>query len=69
MKKFDAVIKTDTAENWAKATKYVPEKGVIIIYEYNNAPPKIKIGDGLNLVGALPFLINPPSVNQDILEL
>ena len=69
MKKVDAVIKTDLASNWAKATRYVPDRGVIIVYEYEDCAPRIKIGDGTHLVGALPFLVNPPAVNQDTLEL
>jgi hypothetical protein len=69
MKKVDAVIKTDLASNWAKAVNYVPERGVIIVYEYEDCAPRLKVGDGITLVGKLPFLVNPPSVNQDILEL
>ena len=69
MKKVDAVIKVDLASNWAKAVRYVPERGVIIVYEYEDKIPRLKIGDGVTLVGALPFLVNPPTVNQGTLEL
>lgn len=69
MAKVDAVIKVDLASNWAKAKKYVPERGVIIVYEYEDSAPRLKIGDGSTLVGDLPFVSNPPSVNQDTLEL
>lgn len=69
MKKVDAVIKTDLASNWAKAINYVPERGVIIVYEYEDSAPRLKIGDGFTLVEKLPFLVNPPSVNQGTLEL
>lgn len=69
MKKIDAVIKTDLASNWAKAKNYIPSSGAIIVYEYEESAPKIKIGDGRTLVESLPFLVNPPSVSQDILEL
>lgn len=70
MKKSEVVVKTDLASNWAKAVNYVPEKGTIIIYEYEDgSTPNIKIGDGQTLVNDLTFLINPPPcVNQDVLE-
>lgn len=69
MNKINAVIKADLSTNWAKAINYIPEKGTIIVYEYENETPKIKLGDGITLVGKLPFLINPPCVNQETLEL
>ena len=69
MKKVDAVIKTDLASNWAKAKNFVPPAAAIIVYEYEDSAPKIKIGDGRTLVGDLPFLVNPPSVSQGVLEL
>ena len=45
--------KTDTSANWAKATNFVPLKGEIIVYSDLN---RIKIGDGVTKVTALPFL-------------
>jgi len=69
MKKTEAVVKTDLASNWAKAINYVPEKSVIIVYEYEDSAPRIKLGDGIHKVNDLPFLVNPPCVSQDVLEL
>ena len=69
MKKVDAVVKIDLAANWAKATRYIPDQGTIIVYEYEDQVPRLKIGNGVSLVGDLPFLSNPPSVKQDVLEL
>ena len=59
--KIDARIrhKHDTEENWLKATNFVPLLGEMIVYDpdasYSYA--RIKIGDGVNTVSALPFLI------------
>ena len=69
MKKTEAVVKTDLASNWAKALNYVPEKSVIIVYEYEDCAPRIKLGNGVDKVNDLPFLVNPPQVTQDTLEL
>lgn len=69
MKKTEAVVKTDLAFNWAKAVNYVPEKSTIIVYEYEDGAPRIKLGNGVDRVNDLPFLVNPPSVSQDVLEL
>lgn len=51
------LMKTDTSENWAKATNFVPKAGEIIIYSDDER--KIKVGDGLTKVSSLKF------VNQD----
>lgn len=57
MVKTQAVVKTDTEENWNKAKNYIPELNTIIIYTYDDAAPKIKIGDGVHTVISLPFLV------------
>lgn len=44
--------KTDTSENWAKATGFIPKKGELIIYSDLN---RIKVGDGIHNVNDLPF--------------
>lgn len=46
------VQKHDSSANWAKATKFIPLKGEIIIYDDLN---KIKIGDGITKVNDLDF--------------
>lgn len=49
-------MKTGTTSEWELATNFVPLKGEIIIYDDGNgAPPKFKVGDGVTLVGNLPF--------------
>ena len=44
--------KTDTFENWAKATTFVPKKGEMIIY---SDLKQFKVGDGETLLSALDF--------------
>ena len=56
MRKSNAVIRTDLASNWEKAKNYIPDNFTIIVYEYEDASPRIKIGDGIHFVGDLPFL-------------
>lgn len=69
MKKTETVVKTDLAENWEKAVNYIPANGTIIVYEYEDGAPRVKIGNGIMKVGELPFLSNPPpQVSQDVLE-
>lgn len=57
MEKNTATIKVDKAENWEKAKNYVPDIFTIIVYEFDGASPKIKIGDGIHNVDSLPFLV------------
>lgn len=45
MAKNNALIKVDWAENWAKAKNYIPDKFTIIVYQYKDSSPKVKIGD------------------------
>lgn len=46
------VNKNGTSAEWEKATSFVPKKGELILYTDLN---KIKIGDGVTVVGNLPF--------------
>lgn len=52
------INKHDTAENWRKATNFIPKKGEIIVYDVDAfaTVPKIKIGNGETNVNDLPFL-------------
>lgn len=52
------IHKHDIAENWAKATGFIPKIGELIIYDpdENYAYSRIKIGDGTKTVGELPFI-------------
>ena len=68
MEKSGAVIKTDKAENWAKAVNFVPDSFTIVVYEYDGKSPKVKIGDGAHKVNDLPFL-STPEVGEETLSL
>lgn len=50
-------LKHDTEANWLKATTFKPFKGELIIYDVDSAhsAPRFKVGDGVNVVGDLPF--------------
>lgn len=58
MLKSNATIKVDQVENWEKAINYIPDKFTILVFEYKNGTPRIKIGDGSHTVNELPFLNN-----------
>ena len=65
MRKSNAIIKVDLAENWMKAVNYIPDCFTIIVYEFQDASPKIKLGDGVHRLADLPFLIQ----NEDDKEI
>lgn len=57
------ILKHDTTAKWAAAKEFVPLLGEIIIYEdqiYREEDgyiePMLKVGDGVNKVGDLPFM-------------
>ena len=66
-----AIVKSDLASNWAKAKNYIPAKGVFIIYEYEDSPAKIKLGNGkdfvndLEFIGGMEVVQRDPSVTKD----
>ena len=66
MIKSNAIVKVDTEENWAKAINYIPDSFTIIVYEYENSSPKVKIGDGFHKVNDLPFLNNREVINDTL---
>lgn len=66
MIKSNAVVKVDTEENWNKAVNYIPDSFTIIVYEFENSSPKVKIGDGIHKVKELPFLSNREVVNDTL---
>ena len=49
-------LKTDTSENWAKATGFSPLKGEAVVYQDPGAAPRIKVGDGTTNVNDLEFV-------------
>ena len=67
MIKSNAIVKVDTAENWSKALNYTPDAFTIIVYEFINSYPKVKIGDGKTKVNDLPFLSNREVVNDTLI--
>ena len=50
--------KHDTEANWAKATSFIPLLGELIVYDPDASFSycRVKMGDGINVVGALPFI-------------
>lgn len=68
--KHQAVVKQDTAENWAKALNYIPLPNTIIIYNYSDSPPRLKMGNGKDYVNDLPFILstNTPQISEKTLE-
>ena len=50
--------KHDVEANWVKAVNFIPKVGEIIVYDpdenYNYS--RVKVGDGVKLVTALPFV-------------
>lgn len=52
------IHKHDVAANWIKATNFVPKQGEIVVYDIDAdyAYERIKIGDGVRNVNALPFV-------------
>ena len=51
-------LKHDTEANWLKATTFVPIEGELIIYDVDSthSVPRFKVGDGVKVVGDLPFV-------------
>lgn len=59
--------KHDVEKNWLKATKFIPMKGELIVYDRDDnvededlkgtySYERLKVGDGVTLVSALPFV-------------
>lgn len=50
--------KHDTEANWLKATTFAPLEGELIIYDVDSthSVPRFKVGDGVKVVGDLPFV-------------
>lgn len=52
------IHKHDSAENWSKATNFIPKQGELIVYDIDStcSYERIKIGDGVQNVNELPFV-------------
>lgn len=50
--------KHDTEANWNKATNFIPLLGELIVYDPDASFSycRVKMGDGVNIVSALPFM-------------
>lgn len=51
------IQKHETEANWNKATGFIPKLGEVIIYDPDatHTRSRIKVGDGIKVVSALPF--------------
>lgn len=51
------IQKHETEANWNKATGFIPKLGEVIIYDPDttHTRSRIKVGDGIKIVSALPF--------------
>ena len=60
------INKHDTEANWNSRPSFIPDKSEIIVYDKddNYNYPRVKIGDGVTTVVALPFIVN--AAVQDI---
>ena len=54
------IHKHDVEYNWLLATGFIPKKGELIVYDVdaNHTQERFKIGDGVTVVSALPFISN-----------
>ena len=62
------INKHDSADNWSKAENFTPKQGEIIVYDIDSTHSyeRIKIGDGVQNVNALPFVDD--ALRTEILE-
>ena len=60
-------MKHDTEANWSLAENFIPLAGEVIIYDAdeNHLTPRVKIGDGINVVSALKFELDEAILNDD----
>ena len=60
------ISKHDIEENWWLAKNFIPQAGEIIIYDpdENYYYSRLKIGDGVQNVNDLPFLIQELTVEE-----
>lgn len=60
------IQKHDIESNWEKAKRFIPMKSEIVVYDIdeNHAAPRFKIGDGVTVVGDLPFIVEQPDWSQ-----
>lgn len=58
-------LKHDIEANWNKAINFIPMMGEVIIYDpdQNYSYPRIKVGNGIDIVPMLPFLNEPRGQN------
>ena len=51
-------LKMDTEANWITHASFVPLAGEVVIYsaDATHSYPRIKVGNGVNTIGTLPFI-------------
>ena len=64
------INKHDIEANWVKATNFIPKQGEIIVYDKddNYNYPRVKIGDGVTTIVALPFIDDNTLTNVSNLQ-
>lgn len=64
------ISKHDTQAKWENVSDFIPYKGEIIVYDRddNHSYERIKVGDGITNVNALPFVYEPVT-EADIIEI
>lgn len=62
------IQKHDTAENWAKATNFIPKQGELIVYDKDatHTSERLKVGDGSTIVDKLPFVTDGYALVSDV---
>lgn len=62
------VHKHDTEANWNKAVNFIPKQGELIVYDPDATYTyvRVKIGDGVKTVGALPFIDDTKANKSEI---
>ena len=61
--------KHDIEANWLKAENFIPMRGELIIYDIdaNYDYERMKIGDGATSVVELPFIVDGPINNMELI--
>lgn len=59
--------KNDTENKWSVTSGFIPKKGEIIVYNVDNdhTSPRLKVGDGVTEVNALPFVYEYKAITAD----
>lgn len=60
------ITKHDKEENWNKATSFIPKLGELVVYETDGmySTPRLKVGNGLDVIKKLPFITDAYVVKE-----